>query len=207
MPLHDRKIALDEIDQGLLKLRQVLLSNFANMKVSEKRDLNNKVNKLFVSQNKTQIVIEPNTILRGILYPPVKMHLCKRAEELMQLSVSNVPVLNHSELYAGKICAALDRQHPRDLFDIQVLYENSGLTEEIRQAFVIYVACNSRPIHELLKPNKLDITKLYAAEFEGMTIRRSELNDLLLARDQLIADISYSLSDNERQFLMSIKRA
>jgi hypothetical protein len=45
-----------------------------------------------------------------------------------------IPVLSFADLYGGKICAALDSQHPRDLFDIRLLSEAGGLNEEISQA-------------------------------------------------------------------------
>ncbi len=64
-----------------------------------------------------------------------------------------IPVLSFADLYGGKICAALDRQHPRDLFDIKLLSEARGLNEEVSQAFVIYLASHNRPMSELLSPN------------------------------------------------------
>ncbi len=73
------------------------------------------------------------------------------------------------DVYAGKICAALDRQHPRDLFDIKVLYENEGITDEIRKAFVVYLVSNNRPMDELLEPNLLNQEGTYEAEFRTMT--------------------------------------
>lgn len=42
-----------------------------------------------------------------------------------------INVVSLAELYGGKICAALDRQHPRDLFDVKLLLENEGLTDDI----------------------------------------------------------------------------
>ena len=40
-------------------------------------------------------------------------------------------MLSTSEIYAGKICAALNRQHPRDLFDVRGLLNDQGITESI----------------------------------------------------------------------------
>jgi predicted nucleotidyltransferase component of viral defense system len=205
--LNDRDTAINEIEQTLLDIKHDLIIDFPGLKIYEKRTVKDKrLNKLYIEDSDVQIVIEPNTILRGTLYPIDIRHLTKTAEELMQLTVSNVPVLNRAELYAGKICASLDRQHPRDLFDIKLLYENGGITDAIRQAFVVYVACNSRPIHELLNPNLLDVSKLYANEFVGMSLKPVEYSDLLSARVQLIRDIKDSLLDTERKFLLSVKK-
>ncbi|MFB3079791.1 MAG: nucleotidyl transferase AbiEii/AbiGii toxin family protein, partial [Lysobacterales bacterium] len=62
--------------------------------------------------------------------------------------------LGVADLYGGKLCAALDRQHPRDIFDVKILMENEGITDEIRTAFVVYLASHDRPMSELLDPNK-----------------------------------------------------
>ncbi len=59
--------------------------------------------------------------------------------------------------------AALDRQHPRDLFDVSALLANEGLTDALRTAFVVYLISHNRPAVELLAPGRLDIE----AEFRG----------------------------------------
>ena len=78
--------------------------------------------------------------------------------------------LDRAELYGGKIVAALDRQHCRDLFDIKILFEHGGITEEIRTAFVGYLAGHIRPMHELLRPEQKNIEALFRGEFTGMTM-------------------------------------
>src|SRR3546814_1358815 len=68
------------------------------------------------------------------------------------------------DLYAGKIAAALDRQHPRDLFDILHLYENEGITDDLFRAFLVYLVSHNRPAHELLAPHLLDLEDCYRSE-------------------------------------------
>ncbi len=113
--------------------------------------------------------------------------------------------VSHADLYGGKICAALDRQHPRDLFDIKLLLENEGITAEVRKAFVVYLASHNRPIHEVLKPNFLDIQAIYKSDFEGMTEDNVSLIDLINTRKQLVEILNSQLTDNDRQFLLSLK--
>ena len=55
---------------------------------------------------------------KGSLFPPVESDICPAAQEAYELSV-RVQRLDIADLYGGKLCAALDRQHPRDLFDIR----------------------------------------------------------------------------------------
>ena len=108
--------------------------------------------KLIVVKDKNEIKIEPNLIMRGCVYLCQKLNLRKQIEESYNAAVYDVPVLSYADIYAGKICAALDRQHPRDLFDIGfILGEN--FNEELKTAFLVYLTCNNRPIHELLNPN------------------------------------------------------
>jgi len=78
-------------------------------------------------------------------------------------------MLDPDELYASKIVAALDRQHPRDLFDIMLLFEKDGINTRMRRAFTVYLAGHYRPIHELLPPNPQDIKRSFQNELSGMT--------------------------------------
>ena len=114
-------------------------------------------------------------------------------------------VLSLQDLYGGKICAALDRQHPRDFFDIKLLLENEGLTEEIRKAFIVYLISHSRPMSELLDPNFKDIQSVFENEFQGMTRESVSLKQLLDTRDKLVKCIHSDLTSNERKFILSVK--
>ncbi len=98
----------------------------------------------------------------------------------------------------------MDRQHPRDLFDVKLLYENEGLTDALFRAFLVYVACSPRPAHELLSPNLSNFDEPYAREFVGMTTIPITLDDLAEARSRLIADISERLDTKAHQFLTTL---
>jgi hypothetical protein len=76
-------------------------------------------------------------------------------------------------MYGGKLAAAMDRQHPRDLFDVLQLFANEEITAGIRRAFVIYLACHNRPVHEVLFPSLRDIREEYEHNFKGMNLWRS----------------------------------
>ena len=102
--------------------------------------------------------------------------------------------------------AALDRQHPRDLFDVKLLLDDTGITSEIRRAFVLYLAGHNRPMNELLAPKFQDIKKLYEDQFVGMTRNEVSLDDLLEVQHNLADIIIRALDDGEKEFLVSIKR-
>src|SRR5690606_13056130 len=80
--------------------------------------------------------VEINTVLRGHLWPVRRLRLSDAAQDAFN-TFSEATVVSDAELYGGKICAALDRQHPRDLFDVQQLLDSGGLTDEIRQGFLV----------------------------------------------------------------------
>ncbi len=164
------------------------------------------LSKLIVSNNATKIIIEPNLVLRGSVFECETYELCQRAQNEF-LKFFTIKTLSFADLYGGKICAALARQHPRDLFDIKILLENEGLTESVRQAFVVYLASNSRPIHELLnpKPNLQDTRKIFEEAFIGMVVETISYDQLIEVRYKLIELILKSLTANERKFLLSVK--
>ena len=96
-------------------------------------------------------MIEPNQVIRRTVFPTEQRDLVPAAEETFEMAVS-VPTLALADLYGGKICAALDRQHPRDLFDVKLLLDEGGIDEATRKAFVVYLASHNRPMSELLDP-------------------------------------------------------
>jgi Nucleotidyl transferase AbiEii toxin, Type IV TA system len=123
-----------------------------------------------------------------------------------QFGFAEIAVVSLADLYAGKICAALDRQHPRDLFDVKLLLENQGLTPEIRKAFIVYLISHPRPIAELLNPTLKNLQGVYSGEFITMTQQSVSLQALTDTRTTLIALLNESMNRDEKQFLLSFKR-
>lgn len=148
--------------------------------------------------------IEPNEVIRGAVYPVEERELTQRAEDLFELSVA-AQTLSLADLYGGKLCAALDRQHPRDLFDVNLLLDNEGITEEIRKAFVVYLVSHERPIHELLDPTLKNIRSICENEFAGMTMDPVSYEDLISARKTIVEMLRKELTKGEREFLVSLK--
>lgn len=123
--------------------------------------------KIICSNSVTSIKIEPNYTLRGTVLPVVFTDVCPKVEE--EFAYAGMNVLAKEKVYAGKICAALDRQHPRDLFDINRIYENGGHTDRMINVFLYYLLGHNRPVHEVLNCNIQDKREIMQAEFEGMT--------------------------------------
>jgi predicted nucleotidyltransferase component of viral defense system len=162
--------------------------------------------KLLIRRDRIEVKVEVNFIMRGTVYPVRRVSLVQAARNQLLADVE-LPMVSLEDLYGGKLCAALDRQHPRDLFDVMKLYEHEGITPGIRRAFVVYLACGNRPIHELLFPQLRDIRHDYASNFQGMTEESVPLEALTATRERLVRQIQRELDDNERRFLLSLARA
>lgn len=118
-----------------------------------------------------------------------------------------VPVLAPSELYGSKLVAAMDRQHPRDLFDVWQMFESDGLTDAAVECFVTYLAGHNRPTHEVLFSNDKDIASEYADNFVGMTTEPVALDTLLQTRERLRSEMPRRLTDKHRDLLIGLARA
>jgi len=105
-------------------------------------------------------------------------------------------------LYAGKFLAALDRQHPRDLFDVQSLLVTDKMSKDLKVAFLVYLISHNRRIIEILNPGKKDITKEFATSFNGMTNLPIKVEDLLKSRELLIKLINNNLDISDKNFLL-----
>ncbi len=161
--------------------------------------------KLLVSTLGAAVKIEPNLIIRSSLYAPEERDLCPTAQEHFA-AFASIRTLSVADLYGGKLCAALDRQHPRDLFDVKLLLDDTGITADIRRAFVVYLAGHNRPMNELLAPKPQDIRHLYEDQFAGMSRIEVSLDEILEVQHNLADIIVHALDDSEKAFLVSIKR-
>lgn len=161
--------------------------------------------RLFVRKGRIEVKVEVNYVLRGTVHPVRRASLTPGARNLL-LSDIDVPLVSFEDLYAGKLVAAMDRQHPRDLFDVMQLLSNEGITPAIRRAFVVYLACHDRPLHEVLYPEPRDIRHDYARSFEGMTTEPVPIDELLATREQMMRDLQQGLDEDERHFLLSLAR-
>lgn len=106
-------------------------------------------------------------------------------------------------MYGGKICAALDRQHPRDLFDVKYLLQNEGFTNDIKKGFVLCLLSSNRPLNEMLQPNLIDQQETMVNQFEGMSSESFTYEDFEASRAQLIETIHRNLTAKDKEFLLS----
>lgn len=205
LPILSRDETFSQISSAISRIKKSIEGGLSKSKVVAKQTAGTLGPTTFtVDQNGIQIKVEVNFVLRGAVYQPKSFDLCKKTQDQFN-SFLKINCLSVPDIYGGKICAALDRQHPRDLFDVMILLNDEGITEEIRKAFVVYLASHSRPMNELLSPNLKDISEVYERDFVGMTIEPIDLKSLIETRERLVSLIKSELTDSERSFLISIK--
>ncbi len=205
LPLDSRNTALSEITSALRRISSGISKTFPKAKIVEKSIESSKYISGMVIRTDVTVKIEVNTVIRGSVYKPKVNELVEKAEEYFGLSLS-VNTLSLADLYGGKICAALDRQHPRDLFDVKLLFENEGITEETRKAFIVYLISHSRPIAEVLSPVlHSDLESVFKNEFKDMSEIEVSLDDIFNTRETLVKQIVRILNEDERKFLIGFK--
>ena len=199
-----RDQALQSINEELAAIAQRIERLGVQTRLIRSRDLGE--TKLVAENETSQVKIEVNVVFRGTVLPIERRPLCARASDLFGVEFE-VPILALDEIYAGKLVAALDRQHPRDLFDVWQLFESGGLTDAMVECFVVYLAGHNRPTHEVLFGNDKDIAGEYERAFAGMTEVACPLDVLLDTRARLRHELPRRLSADQRQFLSRLARA
>ena len=159
--------------------------------------------KLLVRRAGIEVKVEVNFVMRGTVYPVRTMGMTPVARDTLLADVE-IPVVSLEDVYGGKLVAAMDRQHPRDLFDVMQLFAHEGISTGIRRAFVVYLASHNRPVHEVLFPAMRDIGQEYERNFKGMTTEPVELGSLLAARERMVQELQRGLDADERRFLLSL---
>lgn len=204
LPVADRGTSLKEIDAAMRRIAQRISRGIAGARVAPvKLKSENCVSKLFVQADGVQIKIEVTPVLRGCVYEPGVRSVSPRVEE--ELGYAEMQVLSAADLYAGKIMAALDRQHPRDLFDARDLLANEGVSDDLRKSFVVYLVSHDGSMSEVLAPTRRDISEEFARGFDGMTDQPVTLEELVRTREDLIGEIVGNMPGEHRRFLVSVK--
>lgn len=196
-----RETALAEIASELSALqtrinRRGIKAEIASSKTGDET-------KLLARRDRIEVKIEINHVFRGTLLPVETRSLTKTASDLFTTTLS-VPTLAVAELYGSKLVAAMDRQHPRDLFDVHGMFNRFGLTPEIVECFVGYIAGHNRPVHEVLGSRDIDLARPFENEFAGMEREPVSLKVLEDARVRLRRELAVALTADHKRFLVGL---
>jgi hypothetical protein len=160
--------------------------------------------KLNCQYKNAQIKIEVNTVTRGHFLPTRLMQINDTVQDEFG-KFAAINVVSHAELYGGKICAALDRQHPRDLFDVKLLLENEGFNDEVRFGLIVGLLSHYKPIHELISPILKDQKLAFESQFAGMSTIEFSYNDYENTRHQLLEFINQSFTEDDKKLIYSFE--
>lgn len=200
----DRTSSLNEITLEMKRIASGIKSILPDVKIRYSfLNQSETIVRILVEWERTIIKVEVSPVLRGIVFPTSLHRISPIPENIF--GFAEVPVVSFEDLFAGKIVAALDRQHPRDLFDIKFLLENEGITPRLIESFIVYLISHNRRILEILKPNYKEITDMYNTDFKGMTTTPVSIEELERTRVLLVKGINLSLNDKDRDFLISFK--
>jgi len=200
----DRESALKAIgaDLGAVKAAITAMGHRAVLPTTKSGD----DVKLLVNGSDSQVKVEVNFVFRGTVLPVMRKPLVQKAQNLFTTEIA-VPVLETAELYGSKLVAAMDRQHPRDIFDVMKMLDKYGWQSSFVDCFVAYLAGHNRPMHEVIFPSKQPLEPAFTNEFAGMPSEPIALNTLERIQERMITELPHALTTSHRDFLLSLVRA
>jgi len=203
LPINDRPEALADIDAAMKRIKTSTLAEVPGARVAENVH-DSAILRLLVMAEGTQVKIEVSPVLRGVVHEPSVIPVTEAVEEVFGFAETSV--VSFEDLFAGKLVAALDRQHPRDLFDVRSLFAHEGLSDELREVFLVYLLSHNRPMGEVLSGRVKDLANEYRNGFEGMTEEVVHIEELIEAQQQMIEELIGGMPDEHREFLIGFER-
>lgn len=203
VPVQPRPESLAAIDVAFARIIERIRTNIRGAQITEGQ-AEGACTRLLVRADGVQTKIEVTPVLRGCVYQPELRTVAETVEEAF--GFAEIQVVSFADLYGGKLVAALDRQHPRDLFDVRDLLVNEGIDDALRRAFIVYLIGHDRPMHEVLRARRKDISEEFLRGFNDMTAKPVTAKELVDAREALIEEIVGRMPDPHRRFLLSFER-
>ncbi len=203
LPLEPRDEALRRCREALQRLAETFSARLLGVR-AELQDNRRDELRILVRRGRSQVKVEVSPVLRGTLHPPQERDVVEAVED--DYGFAAVRVVSLPDLYGGKICAALDRQHPRDLFDVKLLLNQSGLGRSVFEGFLVYLLGHPRPLNEVINPRLKALDDVYRQEFVGMARADIPLQQLENARHELLTRLGQLMTDEDVRFLMSFKQ-
>ncbi|MDR1382610.1 MAG: nucleotidyl transferase AbiEii/AbiGii toxin family protein [Planctomycetaceae bacterium] len=196
IPIEDRTTSLNNINSKLSAIKMEIERAFPGIKVTPVP------NKLLCILDTVTVKIEVNGIQRGIIGTTTDYPLCDNARAAFEL-FATARVVSISQLYGGKIGAALNRQHPRDLFDFK--YMDISDFETVKHGLIYNLLSSPKPVVELLAPNPINQTEALKNQFHGMTDITFAYEDYEQKRKQLVDFVNSNLKSSDKEFLLGFE--
>lgn len=196
--IQEREESLRTIKEHLTILKKNIEKTIPNIKVIPKYD----IWKLQCTLNGATVKIEVNGTKRGVIGEIEEKILCQKAQQEFSMACK-ARTVSYSQLYGGKITAALSRQHPRDLFDCKYMEINTF--NEVKDGFMLCLLGSDKPIIESLQPNDIDQSKVLENQFKGMSDIEFTYEDYEKTRKKLINQVNTSLTETDKAFILSFE--
>ena len=198
IPIQEREESLKTINEHLRTLKANIEKSVPGIKIVPKYD----GWKLQCTLNGATVKIEVNGTKRGIIGVTEDKMLCNKAQKEFSMACK-ARTVSYSQLYGGKITAALSRQHPRDLFDCK--YMEISSFGDVKDGFMLCLLGSDKPIIESLQPNSIDQTDALENQFKGMSDVDFSYADYEEARVNLIAEVNAALTETDKDFILSFE--
>lgn len=200
IPIEDRETSFTNISVALTNIKSSIEKRLQGSSVEHKVERH----KLLVSYNDAMIKIEVSQIVRGTLGAVTEKILCKKAQEKFDTFCS-INVVPKGQLYGGKVCAAMDRQHPRDIFDVKQLLQREGFTQEIKEGFLFRLLSSDRSIQDVLFPNLQDQRLAMTNQFAGMSEEQFTYEEYEFVRETMVKTVQASITEADKLFILGFK--
>lgn len=198
IPLADGQTSLDDINLHLKSIADKAKKAFKGMHIVP----NFNTSKLLCEYLGKQVKIEVNQTKRGVVGGEcLSIPLSEKAQNEFSL-FCEAKIVPLTQLYGGKIAAALSRQHPRDLFDVK--YMDIPL-DESREGLIFCLLGSDRPIYESFAPSLIDQREAMENQFTGMTDIPFTYEEFEETRAKLINDVRSLMTDADKKFLISFE--
>jgi len=192
---------LNKICQSLESVKNRLRTSFPYIRFEDEKRAEEEL-KLICTKDNATVKVEVNQINRGLIAAPCTKVLCSRAENELD-RFCEIRTVSVGQLWGGKLNAALERQHPRDIFDVKNMLQQIGFTEEIKQGLLFFLLCGKRPIDEIINPNFTNQRVTFDSQFSGMTNEEFTYEEFEKIREELVLLIQKSLKPSDKEFLLS----
>jgi hypothetical protein len=202
LPIEGRKQSFETISAALWELSERLRSRFPDWHLQHKTE----IHKLIIANRDAIVKVEVSPIIRGSLGMVTEIQLCEKAQNTFDTFCS-ILIVSSGQLYGGKVCAAMDRQHPRDFFDVKYLLQNEGFTPAIKEGFLFRLLSSERSIQDVLFPKLQDQRLAFKNQFTGMSAESFSYDEYEQIRETLIQKVHHSLTDTDKTFLVRVKNA
>ena len=199
IPVSGRDESVRAINKHLADLKRSIETSVPGVRVLHKQD----VLKLVCTSGGVAVKIEVNGTKRGLIGEPEVRNLCEAAREEFQMAVK-CRTVSFSQLFGGKVSAALSRQHPRDLFDCRYLIDEVPFGD-LRDGLLFCLAGSDKPIVESICPNEIDQREALENQFAGMSDVAFTYDEYERTRVDLLRYVREGLSDADRRFLVSFE--